>query len=431
MNITFCINTARNERNHVELLFRSLYKNLSRRDHPIIVYVENDNQDTVGFLKTQKEHFPNLKIIINPLPVPIGYARNINMMFEMAETDVVSYLQSDMVISPLYDKEIAKFLTPDTIISATRIEPPLHPPSPEKITFDFGLDPTSFDLDRFSDYANKCKKDHLTDYWFAPFTLYRKNWVDIGGHDTLFRRSREDSDLLYRFSMSGIKIKQAWNAIVYHFTCTSSRGPEWWTEKGKARAQLQQSADVIEMQRFLRKWPAFKHTTTFDSENEYKYQISANFTNAAPRDVELVRYYWLFHRIYVDNQHAREAMRNIYGQFHNPANELLNITTEQWNIYGKYYRQWKFDDIFTSEPITTDDSIINIDLKGLPFTETLSLHGHTLQQLNTVVHLNRNEDPGEFEFSNIGTMVINRAENRIRDNIKVINPPLDVRFTIL
>ena len=110
MNITFCINTAKNERNHVELLFRSLYKNLSRRDYPIIVYVENDNQNTTEFLVSQKTAFPNLKIVVNPLPVPLGYARNINLMFEMAETDIVSYLQSDMVICHHYDLEILKYL---------------------------------------------------------------------------------------------------------------------------------------------------------------------------------------------------------------------------------------------------------------------------------------------------------------------------------
>lgn len=402
-------------------------------DHEIIVYVENDNQDTTGFLLSQKEHFTNLKIIKNPLPVPIGYARNINLMFEIATHNIVSYLQSDQVICPNYDIEILKFLTPDTIISATRIEPPLHPPSPEKITSDFGLDPVSFDLERFSNYANACKKDQLTDFWFAPFTLYKKNWVDIGGHDTLFRRSREDSDLLYRFSMLGLKIKQCWNAIVYHFTCTSSRGPEWWTERGKARAQLQQTADMVEMQRFLRKWPAFKHTTTFDPNNEYKYLISANFTGVAPRDLDLVRYYWMFHRIYVDNQHARDEMRKVYDQFHNPANQLLNISPDQWDIYNKYYRRWDFDSIFVSEPITDDDVIINMNLIQQPFGEILNQpHGYYFKEINNIIHQSRNESPGDFELGDLAAkLTINRCVNRIKENIKVENPPLDIEFIIL
>lgn len=431
--ITFCINTARNERNHIELLFRSLYKNLSKRDYPIIVFVENDNQDTVGFLKTQKEHFPNLKIVKNPLPVPIGYARNINMMFEMAETDIVSYLQSDMVICPNYDLEVVKFLTPDTIISATRIEPPLHPPSPEKITHDFGLDPTKFDLEAFSTFAEMNKKNEMTDFWFAPFTLYKKVWVDIGGHDTLFRRSREDSDLLYRFSMKGIKTKQAWNAVVYHFTCTSSRGIEWWTEKAQERTRLQQTADQIEMMRFLRKWPQFKHTSTYNPSEEYKYYVSANFTGVTPKDTTILKYYFFFHRIYVDNPEARSEMKKMFEAFHNPANQLLNISPDEWEIYKKYYRRWDFDDIFPSEPIVDDDVILNVNLNGNVF-ESILRHpmNHYMQQLNQLVHANQSEGEGEFEIVDNVKLTINRFVNHIEDSIVVQNPPMDdVKFEYL
>lgn len=432
MNITFCINTARNERYHLELLFRSLYKNLSRKDYDILVYVENDNQDTLGFLKIQKQNFPNLKIIVNPLPIPIGYARNINMMFDMAQTDVVSYLQSDMVICNNYDLEIIKHLTPDTIISATRIEPPLHPPSPEKITCDFGLDPKNFNLETFTSYAETQKKDEITDFWFAPFTLYKKNWVDIGGHDTLFRRSREDSDLLYRFSMKGLKIKQVWNALVYHFTCTSSRGPEWWKEYGKERAQLQSAADSIEVCKFLRKWPAFKHSTTFDPNTEFKYQISANFSNALPKDFDLLRQYYLFDHIYIDNPITRETIKKIFEEIDSPANSLLDIYETQWNYYKKYYRTWKYEDIFTEEPIVNDDIIYNINLNRETFGECLKVNSQIFIQRHQLIHANQSECPGEFEIEGTGIKItMNRAVNRIQENLIVKNPPLDdVMFQI-
>lgn len=431
MKITFCINTAVNERNHIELLFRSLARNLTRKDHDIIVYVENDNQDTVGFLKTQKSVFSNLTIVKNPLPVPIGYARNINMMFEMAKTEIVSYIQSDMVLGPNYDEEILKFLTPDTIISATRIEPPLHPASPEKITHDFGLDPTKFDLEAFSPFAEKHKKSEITDFWFAPFTLYKKIWVEIGGHDTLFRRSREDSDLLYRFSMKGIKTKQAWNAIVYHFTCTSSRGIEWWTEKAQQRTKLQQGADQIEMMRFLRKWPSFKHTATFDPEKEYKYQISVNLTNVAPVDYSLIRNYFRFHRIYVDNPHMHTTLIKEFENFHSLANNLLNISPENWESYRKYYRTWDATNLFPSEPIIGDDVILNVDLKGAPLD--IFLQNPYFNTLPELIHSIRTDEPGEYEIEELGAkLVVNRVVNRIGDNVVVQNPPMDdVRFEYL
>ena len=59
--ITFCINTTKHERHHVELLFKSLHKHLSRRDHHILVYVENEGEGNIEFLISQKELFPNLK----------------------------------------------------------------------------------------------------------------------------------------------------------------------------------------------------------------------------------------------------------------------------------------------------------------------------------------------------------------------------------
>lgn len=426
--ITFCINTARNERYHVELLLKSLYTNLSRRDYPILVYVENDNQGTVEFLKTQKELFPNLKILINPLPIPLGYARNINLMFESAETEIVSYLQSDMVVGPLYDLEVLKFLTPDTIISATRIEPPLHPSSPEKITYDFGLDPKNFDLNKFSEFAKANKKNEMTDFWFAPFTLYKQNWLDVGGHDTLFRRSREDSDLLYRFSMLGLNMKQCWNALVYHFTCTSSRGVEWWTEKAKTRTILQQHADSIELKRFLRKWPQFKHRTTFNPEIEYKYPISVNIKNECPTDISILDYYYLFDKIYISNSDTRNRIKLEYKKLHDPANILLNISDEQWNTYKKFYRTWSENDIFIDNPIQHADIILDIDLKNAPFQDISQLN--ILHSLNDIIHSNKNQGTGTFIISEIDSQItINNFNNSIQNNLRVFNPSIkDIDF---
>lgn len=423
--ISFCINTCRNERNHIELLFRSLYKNLSRRDYPIIVYVENDNQDTFGWLKTQKENFPNLKIIKNPLPVPLDYGRNINLMFETAETDIVSYLQSDMVICKDYDLEVVKYLAPDTIVSSTRIEPPLHPPSPEKITHDFGLDPTKFDLEKFTVFAQANKKDRVTNFWFAPFTLYKKVWNDIGGHDTLFRRSRVDSDILYRLSLNGVKTIQAWNAIVYHFTCTSSRGPEWWTQKAQQRTQLQAVADQIELARFLHKWSTFKHPSTPEEvKGDYFYQISANLHHCPLRDLSILQYYWMFHRIHVDNKQTYSTLKEAYERLHDPANQLHVISNDNWEIYKKYYRLLEFEQIFTEHPITDDDSILDIDLNGETFAVLAT--NPVLAKRQELVHTYKSEAPGEFELEGTNIkLTLNNPVDRIKENLTVVNPPID------
>jgi GT2 family glycosyltransferase len=430
MNLTFCINTARNERYHIDLLLRSMAKNLSRTDYPIIVYVENDNQGTVEFLATQKATFPNLKVVINPLPIPIGYARNINLMFAMAETDIVSYLQSDMVVCQNYDLEVLRHLNEHNIISSTRIEPPLHPPSPEKITHDFGLDPQNFNLDAFTKFADGCKQDRITNYWFAPFTLYKKHWLDIGGHDTLFRRSREDSDLLYRFTMKGLKIEQSWSALVYHFTCTSSRGIEWWTEKAQQRTRTQQQADMVEMTRFLQKWPAFKHDTTFNPETEYKYQISANFTNVTPENAPaIIQNYYRFQRIYIDNFVMRQQFRDSFNRFHDIANSLLNISAEDWDKYKKYYRTVDGKDVFVDFPVK-DDVVLDVDMAtaGNIFNDVVVV------KINDIIHEQKDGlELGTFELGPVNvTINASPIPNRIQEALVVNNPPIDdINFTII
>jgi glycosyltransferase involved in cell wall biosynthesis len=262
--ISFCINTAQNELNHVQLLFKSLEQNLSILEHEIIVFVDSDNQGTTEWLLTQKQIFPNLKVLKNELPICYGYARNINEMFKFASNEIISYLQSDMVVCKNYDIEVIKHLKPNMIICSTRIEPPLHGNSGEKITYDFGLDPKGFNLEAFTKYADSQKQEKTTEYFFAPFTLYKDVWNSIGGHDTLFRRSREDSDILTRLVLNDTKIIQIWNALVYHFTCTSSRGKDWFNpnnQEAQNRVKIQQFADQIEMGRFFRKWGRFNHST--------------------------------------------------------------------------------------------------------------------------------------------------------------------------
>ena len=57
--ISFCINTAKNELNHIKLLFNSLQKNLKNKNHEIIVFIDSDNQGTSEWLIEQKEILKN------------------------------------------------------------------------------------------------------------------------------------------------------------------------------------------------------------------------------------------------------------------------------------------------------------------------------------------------------------------------------------
>ena len=42
---------------------------------------------------------------------------------------------------------------------------------------------------------------------FAPWCMYKSDFLAVGGHDELFApQSREDSDLFYRFYLNGYKL---------------------------------------------------------------------------------------------------------------------------------------------------------------------------------------------------------------------------------
>lgn len=262
--ITFCIASAKNEREYTKLLLKSLQDNTDISQHEILIFVDSDNQNTYEMLVEHKAQLPNLKICKNPNEYPIGSQRNVSVMFHAASNEVVCYLQSDMVVGKDFDKHVLKNIDQQTVLSCARIEPPLHPGSPEKIVKDFGIVPEEFQYDNFNKFVDELQKENRPNMigHFAPFAIYKSTWFDkLGGFDTQFRCSREDSDTIIRMELAELNMIQSWNACVYHFTCVSSRGKDWFKTNPDAqyKNELQQQADMQELKRFIRKWGFFGH----------------------------------------------------------------------------------------------------------------------------------------------------------------------------
>jgi glycosyltransferase involved in cell wall biosynthesis len=417
--ISFCINTARNEINHIKLLLKSLEVNLSTKEHEIIVFIDSDNQGTFEWLLTQKEVFPNLKILKNHLPICYGYALNINEMIKQAKHDIISYLQSDMVVCKDYDLGILKHIKPNTFLCSTRIEPPLHPAGPEKITYDFGLDPVKFDLEAFTKFAETYKQDKITEYYFAPFSMYKDVWLSIGGHDTRFRRSREDSDALIRLVLNNTKIEQTWLSLVYHFTCTSSRGVDWFNPENKQaqeKARLQSLADIFELNRFTMQWGAFSHDGTT---KQKFYKISAKILgNNIPLEIfmSLERF---FHKVYVEDDSIIPLVQNEYNQQQKVANKLFNMSDDEWEKYGYIINQPKASErIKPLNQLNPEDDIIiefNGDQNSLEYTNDFLV---PLQKI-----IDQTDDAGGFEYGPF-LITINKKINRASEYIKISNPDI-------
>jgi hypothetical protein len=417
--ISFVINTSVNELNHISLLLKSLKLNLDGDKHEILVFIDNDNQGTYEYLNSIKNQYYDLKIITHKLPPCIGYSRNNNLLVELAKHDIVSYLQSDMVISPHYDTDILKDLEPNTILSATRVEPPLHGESPLTITKDFGTNPKNFNLERWNSYSLTVKENKYTNYFFTPITFYKDVWLSIGGYDTLFRRSREDSDLVQRCLHKEIQLKQTFNAIVYHFTCTSSRGKDWFKKdniEAQNRVKLQEKADQIELKRFLRKWGGFNHGT----EKLIKYNVDLEIKNSSKLSSQVITNIEpLFSQVYVDNSSVLQILLDSVKDEHNLANHLLNFTEEEWKKTLKYHNLVNYKNIFKLQNNPISGYNVKVTIDGA------TLSNSDFEVINQIHKIIENYDGGDYEYGGVTVSIINKLP---LNNTICKNPKFDMHL---
>ena len=146
---------------------------------------------------------------------------------EISTTEVFSILHADMVVAPGYVENLLKHLSKGSVVAATRVEPPLHPPGPEKFVRLFGTEPEEFKKQEFLQFVQEntttCK-DQTTSGIFAPWCMYKEDFEAIGGHDPLFAPMElEDSDIFNRMHLAGYILIQSRDSFVYHMTCRGSR----------------------------------------------------------------------------------------------------------------------------------------------------------------------------------------------------------------
>lgn len=413
-NITFTTNVGKNTLEHLKLLLKSLQTNLDNKEHEILIFIDADNENMLEWLLSVKDQFHDLKIIKNEKPIPVGYAVNKTILTEYAKYDIVSYLQSDMVIGPHYDTEILKCVKPKRILSSTRVEPPLHGLSDVTITEDFGLYPETFDLNKWNSFSNTVKSERLINYFFAPITYYKQDWLDLGGYDTIFRRSREDSDLVQRCLHSGIELVQTFSANVYHFSCVSSRGKDWFNKQNKNaqdRVSMQNLADQIELRRFIRKWGSFNHGQSALK----KYDIDLVIQNYNLRDIYNIEPF--FERIWLTNKNDADILLDMYHHDYDISNDLYGFTPQLWNDHKDMYRLDRLDEKIRVGTPQNYNILMTIDFSKI---------NRENQLINNFSHLYdilSQCDEGIYEFENI---IINiKKLSTISAQIKISNPKIE------
>jgi glycosyltransferase involved in cell wall biosynthesis len=265
--ITFVL-PSRNNLEFLKLAYTSI-RNLETK-HEVLVLDDASVDGTQEWIKSLNDE--DLITYHNPGPERIGIVGMFDKGIEMARTEIIFAFHADMVACKDLDKNILKHLKPGVVVSATRVEPPLHPSGVEKITVDFGIEADQFDFDKWYTESETLKQDKTTEGIFAPWCMYKSDFL---GHDELFApQSKEDSDLFNRFILNGYQVIQSWDALVYHFT---SRGSRFNTHAGGAAGKNSEEwihTTNKNARNFIRKWGHFvKHDEYMKPIIPHKYNI--------------------------------------------------------------------------------------------------------------------------------------------------------------
>ena len=314
MKLLSFIIPSRNNLRYLKQAYESIRKN-TLYPHEICIADDASTDGTKEWVQSiiDSGEDANLKLYINEGPERLGHTILYDTLVnEVSTHDRIIIFHADMYFCPMADEEIDKYLEPGTVVSLTRIEPPLHPDGPEKILADYGIEPEEFQEERLlREYTELSPNKEPTEGIFAPWAIYKKDFQSIGGHDPLFApQSKEDSDLFNRFVLNGYKLIQTWKGFVYHMTCRGSRFKDGAMRNPagqvfmKGRESSEWLAQNLRSTRnFIRKWGHMvKHDELLHPIIPPKYDVGFMVENC---DLNLLKELepWCSN-IYVDLQHS-------------------------------------------------------------------------------------------------------------------------------
>ena len=229
MNITL-IAPSYNNLKHIKNAYTSIRKHYPKVN--LVLLDDGSNDGTWEWLSSLIK--TDLYLTIYKSEERVGHTILYDKGIELAKTDIIGILHADMIVGSNYIENLLKHLKPQTVVCATRIEPPLHPEGKEKIIRNFGLDFDDLNIEAFEEYTLEAQneyKDQTSKGMFAPWILYKSDFQAIGGHDPGFAPfPYEDSDIFQRWILAGYELIQSRDSFVYHLTC---RGHRWNEQVGK------------------------------------------------------------------------------------------------------------------------------------------------------------------------------------------------------
>ena len=385
MKISFIVPSYNNLR-YLKSAYHSI-RTWEDEDHEIVVLDDASVDGTVDWLKSLDD--PNLIIWENETGKRLGHTITYDIGVDLCTSEVFSIFHADMFIGPNYVQNLVKHLDKQKVVAATRIEPPLHPSGREKITRDFGMWPEDFREDDFIKFVREEQersKDETTKGIFAPWAMYKEDFLRIGGHDPLFAPfPYEDSDIFQRFVIAGYDVLQSRDSLVYHLTC---RGHKWTDNKiiGKVDDTWEE-AEKNARKNFLRKWGCWVMN------DDYHYPIIVPKYNTC---------------LIADNVESVEQLDNLEPWF-------CHTVIDSFDLVAQYlYREQPNTTLDMSERISSKEAEeysdygvkVYIDLHQLTPEEygNLGKMNPILQELHRNMSLEFNLS-GEYQLGNIKVQV--------------------------
>lgn len=243
--------TTRNTLPYTKLAYASL-----RRYNPTIEIVILDDVSTDGTIEWMDTlHDVNLIKWKNDTGKQLGHTITYNIGANIATQPIICIFHSDMVCSPNFIQNLTKHLKPKTIVSGTRIEPPVYPSDKAKITENFGIYINEFKESEFLNFVEKKESEFankITKGFFAPWIMFREEYISMGGMDELFKPyPTEDSDFINRVFLAKYDIIQSRDSFCYHW---ASRSHRWTTGKVNVDPPEFIRHQYRSFKNFFRKW---------------------------------------------------------------------------------------------------------------------------------------------------------------------------------
>ena len=211
-----------------------------------------------------------------------------NLAVSIATGEIIALIHNDMFIGPKFMETILEHIKPKTILTYTRVEPPVFNDTyPGKEIQNFGFDLEEFNQQSFIDYTNNSIDEILEGGSQLFFACYKDDYIGLDG-DT-FELFCEDDDIHLRYRLGGFNMKVSTKAKVYHLVSKTSRKNDlshierqsnynfvqkWGFREGinpKYKKQLILKNPTPELEKLLQPW--------FDNEGDIIVKVNgSNFT---------------------------------------------------------------------------------------------------------------------------------------------------------